>query len=153
LILAAIAIPNLIRARISANESSAVSAVRSIMTAESAYAVAYPSVGYATVLGDLSGAAPCSPSSTGACLIDTVLASGTKEGYFFNAAGTDPSSIGVNTTFIVGAAPVQPNYTGMRRFCGMTDGTIHYDFNPGLSSAIPDLTACTTPPFAGQTMQ
>ena len=50
LIIAAIAIPNLLRARIAANESSAVSAIRTINTAEVSYQSAYPTVGYSTTL-------------------------------------------------------------------------------------------------------
>jgi len=76
LIIAAIAIPNLLRARISANESSAVGNLRTINTAEVAYQTAFPSVGYSTNLANLSGAG-CPllvPLSTSACLIDSVLA-------------------------------------------------------------------------------
>ena len=53
LIIAAIAIPNLLRARIAANEASAVNAIRNINTAEFAYNTAYPSVGYAAALANL----------------------------------------------------------------------------------------------------
>ena len=48
LIIAAIAIPNLLRARIAANESSAAAAIRTISTAQLTYQTSYPSVGYAT---------------------------------------------------------------------------------------------------------
>ena len=65
LIIAAIAIPNLLRARIASNESSAASSVRSIATAEVAYNSAYPTLGYAAALTNLGGpASGCSPSST-----------------------------------------------------------------------------------------
>ncbi len=56
LIIAAIAIPNLLRARIAANESSAVSAIRTINTAEVSYQSAFPTVGYSTNLGSLGRA-------------------------------------------------------------------------------------------------
>src|SRR5260221_2895769 len=56
LIIAAIAIPNLLRARISANEGSAVSCMRTINTAQFAYNTSYPTVGYATALADLGPA-------------------------------------------------------------------------------------------------
>jgi prepilin-type N-terminal cleavage/methylation domain-containing protein len=153
LIIAAIAIPNLLRARISANESSAVSSMRSIMTAESAYALAYPNTGYAAALVNLGGSPPCTPTSTGACLIDTILASGSKAGYFFNAAGGTPTSSGVNTSFVVGAAPQSPNVSGLRRFCGVNDNVIHYDFNSALSSTPPTATDCGNAPFVGQIVQ
>src|SRR5579872_5085640 len=81
LIIAAIAIPSLIRARISANESSAAASVRQISTAQIAYAASYASVGYAASLSNLGpGSSSCSggPSSTNACILDNVLSSGTK---------------------------------------------------------------------------
>lgn len=60
LIIASIAIPNLLRARMSANEASAVGAVRTLNTAQISYNSAYPSVGYAATLADLGGTS-CSP--------------------------------------------------------------------------------------------
>ena len=153
LIIAAIAIPNLVRARIAANESSAVSAIRTIMTAESAYNTSYPNIGYSPNLVSLGGSPPCTPSSTNACLIDSVLASGTKAGYSLNAVGGTPSATGTLTTFSVGAAPFSPNVSGVRRFCGLSDNVIHYDLNPGLSSALPTAADCGNPPFAVQVIQ
>ena len=89
LIIAAIAIPNLLRARMAANESSAVASIRTTNTAEVTYKTAYPTVGFAPALVNLGGAlgAACVPSSTTACLIDSVLANngnpagGGKSGY------------------------------------------------------------------------
>src|ERR1700733_10382240 len=81
LIIAAIAIPNLLRARIGANESSAVASVRTINTAEITYQTGNPTIGY-TSLSVLGGTgSPCSLSTTTACLIDNTLALGTKSGY------------------------------------------------------------------------
>src|ERR1700693_5043317 len=73
LIIAAIAIPSLLRARIAANEASAVAAIRTINTAEISYNSAYPTVGFAN-LTNLGGTTCTPPTSTGACLIDTTLA-------------------------------------------------------------------------------
>src|SRR4051795_10336928 len=72
LIIAAIAIPNLLRARMAANESSAVSSLRTINTGEITYQSTYPTVGYAPALVNLGGplGAACVPSSTTACVID-----------------------------------------------------------------------------------
>src|SRR6516162_5059135 len=79
LIIAAIAIPNLMRARIAANESSAAGSMRTIVTAEISYNSTYQQ-GF-TALNALGGAAPCTTAvSTAACLIDNVLSSGTKSG-------------------------------------------------------------------------
>src|SRR5262245_5681428 len=76
LIIAAIAIPNLLRARMAANESSAVSSLRTIDTGEITYQSTYPTIGYAVTLVNLGGplGAACVPASTSACLIDAVLA-------------------------------------------------------------------------------
>ena len=76
LIIAAIAIPNLLRARMAANESSAVASIRTIHPRQVTYNSTYPTVGFAASLTVLGGVAPCTPSSTTACLIDSVLASG-----------------------------------------------------------------------------
>src|SRR5580658_2905566 len=88
LIIAAIAIPSLLRARESANESSAVASLRTINTAMVSYNSAYPTVGFASTLATLGGAAPCTPSSTTACFVDSVLSAGSKSGYNFAATGS-----------------------------------------------------------------
>jgi prepilin-type N-terminal cleavage/methylation domain-containing protein len=62
LVIAAIAIPNFIRARMSANESSAAASLRTINTAQMSYAATYPTVGY-TALPSLGGAQPCTPAA------------------------------------------------------------------------------------------
>src|SRR5438128_9291273 len=70
LIIAAMAIPNLLRARIAANEASAADAIRKIATAEVAYDTAYPTQGYAPALSTLGGpASGCVPSTTTACIL------------------------------------------------------------------------------------
>jgi len=87
LIIASIAIPNLLRARMNANETAAVQAVRTINTAQIEYNSAYPTVGFANSLAALGGTSCAPPSATSACLIDTQLASGTKTGYAFTLVG------------------------------------------------------------------
>src|SRR5690242_20810050 len=82
LIIAAIAIPNLLRSRIAANEASAVGSIRTLNTAEVTYASTYPSLGFTctlTALGPASGGG--SVTSTAAGLVDSVLSAGTKSGY------------------------------------------------------------------------
>ena len=76
LIIAAIAIPNLLRARIAANESSAVASIRTLNTAQISYNSAYPTVGFASRLDESGGYLQLvpPPTSTSACLIDTLLA-------------------------------------------------------------------------------
>jgi len=84
LIIAVIAIPNLMRARISANESSAVQTVRQIATAELTYHNSYSNIGFAPDLKSLGGpAVGCSPSPAGACVVDSVVTNGVKSGYLF----------------------------------------------------------------------
>src|SRR5438876_12151766 len=88
LIIAAIAIPNLLRSRIAANEASAVGSIRTLNTAEVTYASTYPDQGFTcslTRMGPPSGSA--SATSTTAGLVDAVLASGVKSGYTFAFTG------------------------------------------------------------------
>ncbi len=79
LIIAAIAVPSFLRSRLAANESAAVAAVRTLNTAQISYNSSYPTVGYAGAPGVRSEAPVFAARPTGACLIDTVLAAGTKE--------------------------------------------------------------------------
>ena len=76
LIIAAIAIPNLMRARMAANDSSAAASERSIVTAEIGYSAAYPTVGFSADLASLGGASPCTPGTATGCLLDNLLAHG-----------------------------------------------------------------------------
>jgi prepilin-type N-terminal cleavage/methylation domain-containing protein len=139
LVIAAIAIPSLLRARIAANESSAVESLRTINSAEVTFESTYPTVGYAATLAALgpgAGNTTCpsgDPTSTAACLIDAVLASATgaataKSGYYFtNPAVTTVGS--ENVTYEIDAMPALLNQTGVRGFCTDSDGVLHFD-NP-----------------------
>jgi type IV pilus assembly protein PilA len=122
LIIAAIAIPNLLRARMAANESSAVASIRTINTAMITYNSSYPTVGFATALTNLGGAAnPCVSAAANACLIDSVLSAGVKSGYTFTAA----SAGGVPATqYFATASPTTPNQTGVRSFCAFEDAVV-----------------------------
>jgi type IV pilus assembly protein PilA len=129
LIIAAIAIPNLLRAKISANESSAVGSVRNVITAEISYSTTFPQAGYAAALVNLgpgAGNQTCpaaGPAVANGCLIDAVLAAGTKSGYGFASIGQNPVG-GANTSFTSGAVPVTYNQTGTREFCAFEDGVL-----------------------------
>jgi type IV pilus assembly protein PilA len=127
LVIAAIAIPNLMRAKMTANESSAAGSLRNINTGEVSYAASYPDVGY-TALGSLGGASPCTPSTSGGCFIDNILASGLKEGYSFSATGGGPVG-NVNTTYTSLGSPLSLNQTGTRSFCSDQTGVIYYNVN------------------------
>jgi type IV pilus assembly protein PilA len=122
LIIAAIAIPNLLRSRIAANEASAVGSIRTINTGEVTYASTYPLNGFATVtnLGPNGGSGG---TATGAGLIDDVLATGTKSGYHFAATtGSDTPS----STYSVVGDPLN-SQTGQRHFFSDQSGVIRFD--------------------------
>src|SRR5712664_3203538 len=129
LIIAAIAIPNLLRSRMAANEASAVGSLRTIDTAEMTFTTTYPDVGYAN-LANLGGAAtscatPTGATSTGACLIDDVLATtAVKSGYNFaaTAGGGAPA-----VTYFSTASPSVPGQSGQRYFCSDQSGVIRYN--------------------------
>lgn len=125
LVIAAIAIPNLVRSRMAAKEASAVASLRSINTSQVVYQSTY-GPGFATKLADLSdggAAANCAPAvtptATSSCLIDAALASGTKSGYSFLYT---PVSVGATVmTYSVNADPTTSGSTGQRHF--FTDET------------------------------
>jgi prepilin-type N-terminal cleavage/methylation domain-containing protein len=121
LIIAAIAIPNLMRAKISANEASAVESLKTLNTAQISYSSTYPNVGYAATLAALSGTNCNPPSSAGACLIDTQLASGTKSGYLITLCCTSGNPV---STYQFRADPQTPNQSGVRYFCTFADGVL-----------------------------
>jgi len=136
LIIAAIAIPNLLNARMAANEASAVQSIKAINTVEITYNSTYPTVGYAPTLAVLGGASPCTPSSTTACLIDNILASGYKAGYNFTAIGSGGPPA---TSYYVTAVPTTVNRTGIRSFCSFEDAVIRVQPS---GSAIASEAAC-----------
>jgi prepilin-type N-terminal cleavage/methylation domain-containing protein len=124
LIIAAIAIPNLLRARIAANESSAVSGVRTLNTAQISYYSAYPTIGYASALSNLGGSCTGTtvPASNGACLVDTTISGGSKSGYNFLVTNVTGSP--VSTQYNVEAWPLGYNQTGVRYFCSTQDAVV-----------------------------
>jgi prepilin-type N-terminal cleavage/methylation domain-containing protein len=133
LIIAAIAIPNLLRSRIAANEASAVGSMRTINTAEVTYASTYPSSGFATSLGNLGGSGT-SATSTNALLLDNVLGNGTsstKSGYTFAISNTSGSPV---STYQVNADPVSANQTGVRHFYTDASGVIRYNASAAATS-------------------
>src|SRR3954466_12822137 len=138
LIIAAIAIPNLLRARISANESSAVGSIRTINTSEISYATSFPDQGFSQTLANLSqgGAAACVPAIAAACLIDDTLAAATsaantKSGYFFAYAGVGAVP---RVSYTLRGDPGVPNQSGVRGFYSDSSGVIR-GANPAPASA------------------
>ena len=135
LIIAAIAIPNLLRSRIAANQASAVGSLRTLNTAEVTYATTY-NTGYSSTLGNLGPpAAGSNPVATAAGLIDEVL-SGTgatggpaatqsaKSGYEFTySAGATDTSGRINTYSII-ATPISVGTTGTNFYYTDQSGVI-----------------------------
>ena len=129
LIIAAIAIPNLLRARIAANESSAAASIRTISTAELTYATSYPTVGYPAtlaILGPADAACGAGPAVGNACIIDFVLGSAgvtAKSGYKFTAvgAGGPPAQ-----TYVADAQPATPGTSGVKEFCSVEDNVVRF---------------------------
>ena len=132
LIIAAIAIPNLLRAKIAANEASAVGSTRTIVTGEISYANSFqtgPAPNLASLETPAGGCPAAGATAAAACLIDTSLGSGSKSGYNFLAtpnggAGTTASP---HTGFEEEAWPLTVGTTGQRGFCADMSGVLHYN--------------------------
>ena len=115
LIIAAIAIPNLLRSRIAANQASAVGSLRTINTCEITYVSTY-NTGYTTALSTLGPPTSGNPTASAAGLIDSVLAGGTKSGYsFVYAAGTADSTGRINS-YTLNANPITVGTTGQNYY-------------------------------------
>ena len=117
-IIAAIAVPNLLQSKAAANEASAISAIRNIVTSHITYSATVGSGSYAASLTVLQTAK----------LIDSVLGSGTKDGYAF-------ASTGSAVAFTVTAAPTVVGSTGTRYFFSDESGVIRYNTGGVATSA------------------
>jgi type IV pilus assembly protein PilA len=140
LIIAAIAIPNLLRARIAANEASAVGSLRTINTAQVSYASTF-GVGFAGNLAALGpgAAAPCVAGVANACLIDEILAGGTKSGYNLATVGAPtgagPTAAAPNTTYTATGVPSSIGQSGQRRFFTDDSGVIRFNMTANATLA------------------
>ncbi len=108
-IIAAIAVPNLLQSKAAANEASAISAIRNIVTSHITFSATVGAGSYATDLAALQGAS----------LIDSVLGSGTKDGYSFASGGSA-------NNFTITGAPLTAGSTGTRYFFSDESGVIRY---------------------------
>lgn len=135
LIIAAIAIPSLLRARLASNESAAASQIRTLNTAETSYNTAYSTIGYGK-LAALGGAVPCTPSSTNACLIDNSLATNYggvgKDGYMYAVALSNS-----NTQYDASAYPNAGANNGINSFCSIEDAVVRMD-SSGANDSVHD---------------
>src|ERR1700733_9172324 len=123
LIIAAIAIPNLLRSKMAANEASAVGSMRTLNTAAVTFSTSYG--GYPAslaVMGPVSTGTQA--SSTLADLIDSVLASGTKSGYSFTWTAANADTNGNYQTYTLTAGPTAQGTTGQRYFFTDQSGVI-----------------------------
>jgi len=139
LAIAAIAIPNLIESKASANEASAVSSVRLIYSMQVAYATSYPALGFADSLSKLGPPDPgASIGPLRAGLLDSTLGClmqpCTKDGYSLRIDQSDGPPV---TTFRVTAVPTSVGWSGHRGFCGSSTGALSADRKGG--------TDCTAP--------
>jgi len=138
-VVAAIAIPNLMHAKVAANESTAVGKVRSVVTAETSYAAANPQGGFANDLATLGQA---SGSSSGAGLTDASLGcSGawcTSNGFRFHLSAI--CAFSECKDFLIVATPVNAG-SGARNLCSTSDGIIHAQPGPPLTSP-PSIAQC-----------
>jgi type IV pilus assembly protein PilA len=126
LIIAAIAIPNLMKSRMAANESSAVGSIRTINTAEVGYAASCPAIGYSASLVELNTGALC---LGGQGLIDAFLAAGTKSGYTFGYTPGPAAANGVVTTYTTTGVPLTVGTSGQRGFYSDQSGVTRYSQN------------------------
>jgi type IV pilus assembly protein PilA len=131
LIIAAIAIPNLLRSRMAANEASAVGSLRTLNTAAVTYSTTY-GIGYPAGLTNLSPAA--SATSTSADLVDSVLAGGVKSGYSFSYSGATAVA-GVVNSYNISASPSNVGTTGQRYFFTNQSGVIRFNTTAAATAA------------------
>ncbi|HEY2548347.1 MAG TPA: prepilin-type N-terminal cleavage/methylation domain-containing protein [Candidatus Acidoferrum sp.] len=130
LIIAAIAIPNLLRSRMAANEASAVGSIRSINTSAVAYSSSYPTAGFPASMAAMgSPLGACTATSTQACLLDPVLTLATtaataKSGYYFTFNG---DGLATSVGYTVLSFPAVVGSSGQRAFCSDQSGVIRYN--------------------------
>jgi type IV pilus assembly protein PilA len=136
LIIAAIAIPNLLRSRIAANQASCVGSLRTLNTAEITYSSTY-NTGYSGTLSDLGApAAGSQPTSTAAGLIDSVLAAGIKSGYSLAYVAGAADTAGNIDTYTINGNPVVQGTTGQNYY--FTDQSNVIRFNTAAAASATD---------------
>jgi len=126
LIIAAIAIPNLLKAKMAANEAAAASSIHAINTAEITYSSAFPLIGCSAALVDLG--------PTGGGYIDSTLAAGTKSGYSFTYQ--QDTSTAPSLGYTLNVDPVTPGVTGQRHFYSDQNNVTRY--NPSAAAQVTD---------------
>jgi type IV pilus assembly protein PilA len=138
LIIAAIAIPNLIKSRMAAHEASAVNTIRTYTSANVTYSALCPAIGYPATLADLGpGGGAC---AGGANIVDPILgvAAPTKAGYTFTYAAVSGDGV-TNTNYTIHGAPVVVGVTGQRSFFCDETGVLRYNIAGVATVASPPL--------------
>jgi type IV pilus assembly protein PilA len=138
LVIAAIAIPNFLRARMAANEAAAVENCRTITSAQVIYYTTY-GIGFAASLATLTGPGGAPPTPTAANLIDPILATGTKAGYTFTYVPATPDSNGYFQDYALNADPVASDITGVRHFFTNEPAVIRWNLSVVASLTDPPL--------------
>ncbi len=137
LIIASIAIPNLMRSRMAANHASAIGSMRTINTSEVMYATTYGQ-GYSRLLVHLGPPMTGSqPSVSAAGLLDAVLAAGSKSGYGFTYTATDPDPSGRYQGYKFNGNPSLPGSTGSFYYYSDQTTVIHGSLTGVASAADP----------------
>ena len=134
LIIAAIAIPNLLRAKLAANEASAVGSLRTLNTACVAYGTKYQS--FPPALSNLRPSA--TPNANAGNLIDDTLAAGQNSGYRFTYQ-PGPSQGGAVQSYEMHADPLNPGVTGTRTFFSDQSGVIRFSSGGPANADSPSL--------------
>jgi type IV pilus assembly protein PilA len=144
LVIAAIAIPNLMRARMAANDSSAAGSMHAINAAEVGYFGSYENIGFPATLAPLGGADPCTPGIATACLIDNNLATNGggngKSGFTFAATGSASTGSTNNNQFYATGTPIN-NLSGTRAYCSADDMVIRLQA-PGNTTLVGSYASC-----------
>jgi type IV pilus assembly protein PilA len=136
LVIAAIAIPNYLQARIRANEAVAVANVRTLVSAQAIYNNMYPEVGFAPDIASLTGSSSAPIPGAAGIVSNSMAVAG--HGYLLTI--TPKVSGTMNVGYTVYGAPTHPGITGRRGFCASESGLVTYSADGSNN--------CTTPvPF------
>src|SRR5947209_2930307 len=133
LIISAIAIPNLMKAKAAANEAGGGATMRTLISDSITYSNSFPSAGYPLTISRLGSVAqPCVPQVNGACLADWVLACSappcTKDNYSYTLTGIN-SGAAPQTDFAAFGTPANST-AGRRDYCATSDGVVRAQASP-----------------------
>jgi type IV pilus assembly protein PilA len=152
LIIAAIAIPNLIGSRMAANEAAAVTTIRTMNTGAITYNTTYGN-GFPPSLAAMGTTGTGAISCTNAQLIDPVITGGSKSGYTFvlhpgivlltAAVSSCAGGYGTSDGYTVTATPITIGTTGQRGFCTDASGVIRFNLSGTAAQTSPNCTDTT----------